>query len=122
MPSNRLSDRDQEIFNLLLERKPHKNNQVESVFWQKVLTPKEQPNANRIKNRLLAAIGNYISLYQLQEETHFKNLLLADFYTKKGAEKNAQAILNKGIALAKKEEQMSHNNPLYLFWYHELKV
>jgi len=122
MPSNRLSDRDQELLQKLTKRKKAKADFDEDDLWNKMLGKKERANKNRIRNRLLKTVERYICLYQLDTEENFKNVLVAKYYTEQQIEKNAIAAINKGISYIQRSKNQSPNTNIFLYWLHEMGV
>lgn len=118
MPSNRLTQRDKEIFEKLLQKSNSKIKETD--LWQEVLTSSELKNINRIKNRLQKTLSRYISLYQLDSNQAFQNLLLSEYFTENLLEKNALSTLNKGITQNQKDPNFYRK--AVLFWLYQLFI
>ncbi|MCG8329309.1 MAG: hypothetical protein MI974_16560 [Chitinophagales bacterium] len=118
MPSNRLTQRDKEIFEELLQKSNPKIKEAD--LWIELLTSSELKNINRIKNRLQKTLSRYISLYQLDSNQAIQNLLLSEYFTEKLLEKNALSTLNKGITQNQKDPNFYRK--AILFWLYQLFI
>lgn len=123
MPSNHLSNRDQELFQHFLNFDLKKAENVDETFWEAFLEESEKKNKNKIKSRLLRTLERYLSLCSLEEaEAPLAPTMLAIKYMESGLRKNGKFWIKKVRAILDSNVEKTLDNELIRFWLSELEV
>lgn len=121
MPSNKLSDRDKELFSSFLNIDLEKLENVEA-FWDTSLVEKEKKNRNQLKNRLLGTLERYLSLHALETVPTIASTMVARKYMESGLWKHGKFWIKKIRSILDSRVDRSLDNHLIHFWLTELEV
>lgn len=121
LPSNLLSDRDQQIMSDFFEKLQDEEVYNEEAVWQ-TITQEGDNSMKQMKSRLLKTLERYLIFHAVDRAPALKNVILSEVYVENLKLKNASSAINKATKLVETLQNRDLRNELYKFWLFELEV
>ncbi|MCB0564408.1 MAG: hypothetical protein KDD01_08545 [Phaeodactylibacter sp.] len=122
MPSNGLSEHDQQMMKAFLNKMDiFRDGAREEAFWEKQLKD-TRTQKKHVMNRLLKALERYLALNALEQNAPLYYTLLAAFYSEKGIGKNAAFCIRKARKLVNAPKNRNLEEGLIEYRLYELEA
>lgn len=123
MPGLKIKDRDQVIFFALLDYLSECDPDVdESEIWASILQPEESKDKNRIKNRLLQPVLQYLSISAAELRPQLSQVMLTAYLLQHEMPRNASGLMRKIYQEVEGNKDRNYDFPAVQFMLNELEA